>query len=278
MNVLSLLILDGVCYFVKVVGANAAACSRYGVLILGSECLGTKLVVAKLTKASRALALVFKNRFRLWIAGACRLDCVSYIKTKACWLNMALTRQTLHAIGVVLRFNFRSVLLNVFDDRFRLVLSSASDRFVKKILWLAHLSKLVASRWKRVNVAMLLFSVCLFLLNVRTSALIFRSDSFKTASGVSFVCETSQALGLGLRKLLFNAWCLQPLCLGRVCKFNSLGLGHSCSVLRLSSILAGLGGVKLLALRATHFVLTKRLTNLVASVRARTVLSDGLGS
>ncbi|XXM93654.1 hypothetical protein AAHH87_00105 [Candidatus Hodgkinia cicadicola] len=42
-------------------------------------------------------------------------------------------------------------------------------------------------------------------------------------------------------------------------------------------MLAGLGIVKLLALRETYFVLAKRLTNLVASARAWTVLSDGLG-
>ncbi|XXM93514.1 hypothetical protein AAHH88_00080 [Candidatus Hodgkinia cicadicola] len=277
MNVLSLLSVDGVCYFVKVVCAMAVVWSRYGVLILGSECLGTKSLVAKVAKATRALALVIKNRFRLWIASACRLDYVNYVKTKACWLNMLLTRQALHAIGVVLRFNFRSVWLNVFDNRFRLVLSSVSDRFVKKVLWLAHLSKLLASNSKPVSVVMLLFSVCLFLLNVRTSALIFRSDSFKAASSALFACEANQSLSLRLRKLLFNAWCLRPLSLGRVCKFDSLGLGYNFSVFKLASMLAGLGIVKLLALRETYFVLAKRLTNLVASARARTVLSDGLG-
>ncbi|XXM93748.1 hypothetical protein AAHH84_00040 [Candidatus Hodgkinia cicadicola] len=275
---LSLMSVDGVCYFVKVVCAMAAGvCSRYGALILGNECLGTKLVIAKLAKASRALALALRNRFRLWVAGVWCLDCVNYVKTKASWLNMLLTKRTLHAIGVVLRFNFRSVWLNVFDDRFRLVLSSASDRFVKKVLWLVHLSKPEVACWKRVNVVMLLFSVCLFLLNVRASALTFRSDSLKAACGASFVCFASQSLGLGLRKLLFNAWCLRPLSLGRVCKFDSLGLGYNCSALKLTSALAGLGVVKLLALREAYFVLAKRLTNLVASARAQTVLSDGLG-
>ncbi len=274
---LSLLSLGGVCYFVKVVCAKAATCSRYGVLILGSECLGSKLLVAKVTKASRALALVLKNRFRLWIAGACSLDYVNYIKTKACWLNMLLARRTLHAIGVVLRFNFRSVWLNVFDNRFRLVLSSASDRFARKILWLARLSKPGVVGWRRANVIMLLFGVCLFLLNVRIGASIFRSDSFKAASSVLFASEAIQSLSLSLRKLLFNVWCLRPLSLGRVCKFDSLGLGYNYSAFKLTSMLAGLGVVKLVGLRATHCVLAKRLTNLVASVRARTVLSDGLG-
>ncbi|WGS83563.1 MAG: hypothetical protein P3M75_00055 [Candidatus Hodgkinia cicadicola] len=246
-------------------------------LILGSECLGAKLLVANVAKTSRALALALKNRFRLWIASACGLDYVNYVKTKACWLNMLLARQTLHAIGVVLRFNFRSVWLNVFDGRFRLVLSSVSDRFVKKILWLAHLSKPGVVGWKCANVIMLLFGVCLFLLNMRIGALIFRSDSFKAASSVLFACEASQSLSLSLRKLLFNVWCLRPLSLGRVCKFASLGLGYSCSAFKLTSMIAGLGVVKLLGLRATYFVLAKRLTNLVASVRARTVLSDGLG-
>jgi len=165
----------------------------------------------------------------------------------------------------------------VFDGRFRLVFSSVSDRFVKKILWLAHLSKPGVVGWKCANVIMLLFGVCLFLLNIRIGALIFRSDSFKAASSVLFACEASQSLSLSLRKLLFNVWCLRPLSLGRVCKFASLGLGYNYGAFKLTSMIAGLGVVKLLGLRATYFVLAKRLTNLVASVRARTVLSDGLG-
>ncbi len=107
---LSLLSVDGVCYLVKVACAMAAeACSRYGVLILGNECLGTKLFVAKVASAAKALALVLRNRFRLWTSGVWRLDCVNYIKTKARLLNMLLIRRMVHAIGVVLRFNFRSV-------------------------------------------------------------------------------------------------------------------------------------------------------------------------
>ncbi len=124
---------------------------------------------------------------------------------------------------------------------------------------------------------MLLFSVCLFLLNVRISALVCRSDSLKTAASALFASEASQALGLRLRKLLFNAWCLRPLSLGRVCKFDSSGLGYSCGASKLAAKLAGLGVVKLLVLRATYFALTKRLTNLVAFARSHKVLSDGLG-
>ncbi|ATW05986.1 hypothetical protein TETLIM2_000017 [Candidatus Hodgkinia cicadicola] len=275
--------IDGVCYAVKLLRTDKLmVCLRHGIMMLGTESVISKAVKLRLCFFRKVIVCLF-NEHALWLARILCFDYIYYLRIKVLSLSLLSARRMLRAMSSSLLFcsicaNLTLLSSSVVCARYHNTFCCNSVRFIKKIMWKIGQSRLCPLRSKGASALMVLFGVCLCVLNIKTSELLNKYSPLKIGASLQFVTEACVALSLNTRKLLFNVWNLRAFKSNTTQAFSSTWLYTKLWIMRCVALLRSLGEYKLSRTRILFGSVVKRIANMLSFwPNVKRMLLDSLG-